>query len=115
MRLVKLEQRSAARQYSDDTLPTVPRRRAGGETVEQIQPGLIIPTGRRKRQTSSLSSIYRVLAEHGKRMSKIRCQGLHQAAPDRRTEAEARVITRYDKLAVRCEVTVLVAAINEWL
>lgn len=25
------------------------------------------------------------------------------------------VATRYDKLAVRCEATVLVAAINEWL
>ncbi|WP_062436642.1 hypothetical protein [Herbidospora daliensis] len=29
-------------------LHTVLRRRAGGETVEQIRPDLIIPTGRRK-------------------------------------------------------------------
>jgi len=42
------------------------RRRANGETVEQIQPDLIIPTGRRKGQNPSLSSIYRALAEHEK-------------------------------------------------
>ncbi|MFD0449056.1 recombinase family protein [Streptomyces indonesiensis] len=39
--------------------PAPPR---GGETFEQIQPDLIIPTGRRKGQTPSLSSIYRALA-----------------------------------------------------
>ncbi|MFD4176267.1 hypothetical protein [Streptomyces anulatus] len=48
-------------------LHTVLRRRASGETVEQIQPDLIIPTGRRKGQSPSLSSIYRALAEHEKR------------------------------------------------
>lgn len=42
------------------------RRRANGETVEQIQPDLLIPTGRRKGQNPSLSSIYRALAEHEK-------------------------------------------------
>ncbi|MFI2429829.1 hypothetical protein ACH5A7_38180 [Streptomyces sp. NPDC018955] len=47
-------------------LPTVLRRRANGETVEDIQPGLLIPTGRRKGQSPSLSSIYRALAEHEK-------------------------------------------------
>ncbi|MEU4733154.1 hypothetical protein [Streptomyces sp. NPDC023588] len=52
---------------TDDMLHPVLRRRAGGETVEQIQPDLIIPTGRRKGQNPSLSSIYRTLAEHEKR------------------------------------------------
>lgn len=33
---------------TDDMLHTVLRRRAGGESVEQIQPDLIIPTGKRK-------------------------------------------------------------------
>ncbi|UZI33199.1 hypothetical protein [Streptomyces sp. VB1] len=47
-------------------LHTVLRRRAGGETVEQIQPDLIIPPGRRKGLSPSLSSIYRALAEHEK-------------------------------------------------
>ncbi|MFI1265648.1 MULTISPECIES: recombinase family protein [Streptomyces] len=51
---------------TDDMLHTVLRRRANGETVEQIQPDLIIPTGRRKGQSPSLSSIYRALAEHEK-------------------------------------------------
>lgn len=51
---------------TDDMLHTVLRRRAGGETVEQIQPDLIIPTGRRKGQNPSLSNIYRALAEHEK-------------------------------------------------
>jgi hypothetical protein len=45
---------------------TVLRRRANGETVETIQPDLITPTGRRKGQNPSLSSIYRALAEHEK-------------------------------------------------
>jgi hypothetical protein len=48
-------------------LHTVLRRRANGETVEQIQPDLIIPTGRRKGQNPSPSSIYRALAEQEKR------------------------------------------------
>ncbi|WP_260462053.1 recombinase family protein [Streptomyces lateritius] len=52
---------------TDDMLHTVLRRRANGETVEQIQPDLITPTGRRKGQNPSLSSIYRALAEHEKR------------------------------------------------
>lgn len=48
---------------TDDML----RRRAGGESVEQIQPDLIIPTGKRKGQNPSVASIYRALAEHAKR------------------------------------------------
>ncbi|WP_308376142.1 recombinase family protein [Streptomyces sp. ISL-99] len=52
---------------ADDMLHTVLRRRVGGETVEQIQPDPIIPTGRRKGQNPSLSSIYRAPAEHEKR------------------------------------------------
>ncbi|WP_322724075.1 hypothetical protein [Streptomyces spongiae] len=48
-------------------LHTVLRRRANGESVEQIQPDLIIPTGRRKGQNPSVASVYRALAEHAKR------------------------------------------------
>ncbi|MEV5238532.1 recombinase family protein [Streptomyces cinnamoneus] len=51
---------------TDDMPYTVLRRRANGETVEDIQPDLFIPTGRRKGQSPSLSSIYRALAEHEK-------------------------------------------------
>jgi hypothetical protein len=40
---------------TDDMLHTVLRRRTGGETVEQIEPDLIIPTGRRNGQNPSLS------------------------------------------------------------
>jgi DNA invertase Pin-like site-specific DNA recombinase len=49
-----------------DMLYTVLRRRAAGETVEQIRPDLIIPTGKRKGQNPSLASIYRALATHEK-------------------------------------------------
>ncbi|MFD5420939.1 recombinase family protein [Streptomyces sp. NPDC127069] len=52
---------------TDDMLHTVLRRRAGGESVEQIQPDLIIPTGKRKGRNPSVASIYRALAEHAKR------------------------------------------------
>ncbi|MFD4861341.1 recombinase family protein [Streptomyces atratus] len=52
---------------TDDMLHTVLRRRAGGEPVEQIQPDLIIPTGKRKGQKPSVASIYRALGEHAKR------------------------------------------------
>ncbi|GAA2443323.1 hypothetical protein GCM10010421_37950 [Streptomyces glaucus] len=50
-----------------DMLHTVLRRRAGGESVERIQPDLIIPTGKREGQNPSAASIYRALAEHAKR------------------------------------------------
>ncbi|MFJ5679047.1 hypothetical protein [Streptomyces sp. NPDC093097] len=43
------------------------RHRAGGESVEQIQPDPIIPTGKRKSQNPSVASIYRALTEHPKR------------------------------------------------
>ncbi|MFF8941892.1 recombinase family protein [Streptomyces sp. NPDC014864] len=52
---------------TDDMLHTVLRRRAGGESVEQIHPHLIIPTGKRKGQNPSVASTYRALAEHAKR------------------------------------------------
>ncbi|MFE7046547.1 hypothetical protein ACFU9X_46475 [Streptomyces atratus] len=52
---------------TDDMLHTVLRRRANGESVEQIQPALIIPTGKRKGRNPSVASIYRALAEHAKR------------------------------------------------
>ncbi|RVX40800.1 DNA invertase Pin-like site-specific DNA recombinase [Nonomuraea polychroma] len=52
---------------TEDMLHTVLRRRALGESVEQIQPDLIIPTGKRKGRNPSVASIYRALAEHAKR------------------------------------------------
>ncbi|MER5897362.1 recombinase family protein [Streptomyces sp. NPDC001876] len=51
---------------TDDMLHTVLRRKALGESVEQIQPALIIPTGKRKGQNPSVASIYRALTEHEK-------------------------------------------------
>ncbi|WP_428967154.1 hypothetical protein [Micromonospora fluostatini] len=47
-------------------LHTVLRRWAAGETVEQIRPDLIIPTGKRKGRNPSAASIYRALAAHGR-------------------------------------------------
>ncbi|MCX4851412.1 hypothetical protein [Streptomyces sp. NBC_00893] len=52
---------------TDDMLHTVLRRRANGESVEQIQPDLIIPTGKRKGRNPSVASAYRALAEQAKR------------------------------------------------
>lgn len=52
---------------TDDMLRTVLRRRAGGESVEQIQPDLITLIGKRKGQNPSVASIYWALAEHAKR------------------------------------------------
>jgi hypothetical protein len=48
-------------------LHTVLRRRAKGESIEQIQPDLISSTGKRKGKNPSVASIYRALAEHAKR------------------------------------------------
>jgi hypothetical protein len=55
------------------------RRRANGESVEDIRPDLYIPTGKRKGRNPSLASIYRALAEHEKR----------QAHPDAVDQAHA--------------------------
>lgn len=52
---------------TDDMLHTVLRRRAGGESVEDIRPDLLIPAGKRKGENPSVASIYRALAEHAKR------------------------------------------------
>lgn len=54
---------------TDDMLHTVLRRRANGESVEDIRPDLIIPTGKRKGRNPGLASIYRALAEHEKRQA----------------------------------------------
>ncbi|MGW0769221.1 recombinase family protein [Streptomyces sp. NPDC002676] len=54
---------------NDEMLHTVLRRRAAGESVEQIRPDLIVPTGKRKGQNPGLASIYRALAEHEKRQA----------------------------------------------
>lgn len=48
---------------------TVLRRRANGESIEDIRPDLYIPTGKRKGKNPSLASIYRALAEHEKRQA----------------------------------------------
>ncbi|MDX2939643.1 recombinase family protein [Streptomyces ipomoeae] len=64
---------------TDDMLHTVLRRRANGESVEQIQPDLIIPTGKCKGQNPSVASIYRALAEHAK----------HEAYPEAVAQAQA--------------------------
>ncbi|MET7336287.1 hypothetical protein [Nonomuraea sp. NPDC005650] len=50
-----------------DMLHTVLRRRALEESIEQIQPNLIIPTAKRKGRNPSVAGIYRTLAEHTKR------------------------------------------------
>lgn len=44
-----------------------PDQRARGESVEDIRPDLIFPTGKRKGRNPSRASIYRALAEHDKR------------------------------------------------
>ena len=54
---------------TDDMLHTVLRRKNAGESVETIQPDLIIPTGKRTGQHPSLASIYRALAEHEKALT----------------------------------------------
>jgi DNA invertase Pin-like site-specific DNA recombinase len=66
-----------------DMLHTVLRRRAAGETVEAIQPDLIIGNGKRKGHPPSVASIYRALAEHAKK----------QAYPDAVEQAHAQYAT----------------------
>ena len=50
-------------------LHTVLRRRANGESLEDIRLDLILPTGKRKGRNPSLASIYRALNEHEKRQA----------------------------------------------
>ncbi|GAA2440662.1 hypothetical protein GCM10010191_65760 [Actinomadura vinacea] len=64
-------------------LHTVLRRRANGESVEQIRPDLIIPTGKRKGQNPGVASIYRALAEHE------RAQAYPEAVAQARTDFAA--------------------------
>lgn len=54
---------------TDDMLHTVVRRRAKGESVEDIRRDLYIPTGKRRGKNPSIASIYRALAEHEKRQA----------------------------------------------
>ena len=54
---------------TDDMLHTVLCRRANGESVEDIRPDLIIPTGKRRGQNPGIACIYRALAEHEKRQA----------------------------------------------
>ncbi|USQ89633.1 recombinase family protein [Streptomyces phaeoluteigriseus] len=83
---------------TEDMLHTVLRRRANSESVEQIQPNLITPAGKRKGQSPSAASIYRALAEHEKRVAYP--EAVEQAradfaaltgseVPEARTEAKA--------------------------
>ncbi|MEL5958864.1 hypothetical protein AADR41_29550 [Streptomyces sp. CLV115] len=48
-------------------LHTVLRRRANGESVEQILPDLVIPTGKRNGRNPSMAGVYRALADQAKR------------------------------------------------
>ncbi|MFI9531023.1 hypothetical protein [Micromonospora rosaria] len=75
-----------ARVITDDMLHTVLCRRANGETVEQIRPDLIIPTGKRKGCNPSVASIYRALAAHEKA----------QAYPDAVEQAHAEYAPQND-------------------
>lgn len=52
---------------TDDMLHTVLRRRANGESIEDIRRDLIIPNAKRKGRNPSPASIYRALVEHEKR------------------------------------------------
>jgi hypothetical protein len=70
---------------TDDMLHTVLRRRAAGETVEQIRPDLIIPAGKRKGRNPSVASIYRALAAYEK------AQAYPKAVEQARTEHAQRV------------------------
>ncbi|SCK63531.1 MULTISPECIES: recombinase family protein [unclassified Streptomyces] len=57
---------------TEDMLHTVLRRRADGESVEQIQPDLIIPTGKRKGQSPSAAKWWRTSRyAHVRAVSKI--------------------------------------------
>jgi Site-specific recombinases, DNA invertase Pin homologs len=72
---------------TDDMLHTVLRRRANGESVTDIRPDLIIPTGKRKGHNPSTASIYRALAEHAKRERYP--DGIEQARTQFTAEASA--------------------------
>lgn len=71
---------------TDDMLHTVLRRKALGESVEQIRPDLLIPTGKRMGKNPSLASIYRALTEHEKK----------QAYPEAVEQAHAEFATIQD-------------------
>ncbi|MEV6520311.1 hypothetical protein AB0M43_00030 [Longispora sp. NPDC051575] len=62
-------QRGRTPVVTDAMLHTLLSRRAAGETIEAIQPDLIILTGKRRGQTPSLTSIFRALAAHAKTQS----------------------------------------------
>ncbi|ROP37288.1 recombinase family protein [Saccharothrix texasensis] len=70
---------------TEDMLHTVLRRRARGESVEDIRPDLIIPTGKHKGRNPSPASIYRALADH-------ECRQRH---PEAVAQAAAEFATRH--------------------
>ncbi|MEW2267708.1 hypothetical protein ACGF5T_32230 [Streptomyces sp. NPDC047853] len=67
------------------------RGRANGESTEQIQPALIIPTGKHKGQSPSVVSIYRALAEHEERAAYP--EAVEQARADFTAFTGARFVT----------------------
>ncbi|WP_250637881.1 recombinase family protein [Streptomyces fodineus] len=86
---------------TEDMRHTKLRRRANGEWVEQIQPDLIIPTGKRKGQNPSVAGSHRAPAEHAKRETypEAVAQAQHDFAaltgsevPEPHTEAKALTI-----------------------
>ncbi|MEU9056700.1 hypothetical protein AB0D37_41020 [Streptomyces sp. NPDC048384] len=77
---------------TDGMLHTVLRRRADGETVEQIRPDLIIPAGKRKGHNPSLSSIYRAQAG-GDARAAARAPGRRSRARNQEPEAGRREAT----------------------
>ncbi|WP_251056281.1 recombinase family protein [Streptomyces sp. ISL-94] len=80
---------------TDDMLHTVIRRRTAGESVEEIQPDLIIPTGKRKGQSPSVASIYRALAEHHKAQARGSPGRLRGPTPAVSARAHQLVESRY--------------------
>ncbi|WP_043713981.1 hypothetical protein [Kutzneria sp. 744] len=69
------------------------RRRARGESVEDIRPDLIIPTGKHKGRNLSLASIYRAVADHERRQRHPDAVAAHAeltaAAPAHENKARA--------------------------
>lgn len=72
---------------TDDMLHTVLRRRASGESIEDIQPDLIISAGKRKGRNPSVASIYRALAEHAQ------CERFPEAIEQAQTDLAALTTT----------------------
>ncbi|WP_346766321.1 FAD-dependent monooxygenase [Streptomyces sp. BPSDS2] len=55
--------------------PRFERRRAGAESVEQIQPNLFSPAGKRRGYDPSVAGVYRALTEHAEREAPLKARG----------------------------------------